>query len=213
MTAIRSVTTASREGLALATPGRQACVFLDRDGVLNTTDGFVNRPEDLDRQLMPEALRALARLTAESDVKVVLITNQGGVGSGKMSESVCRQILERLAQRVEEAGGRMDALYFCPNQHGVRLGPGEVDARKPEAGMFLQAAQDFGPAIDLSDSYMIGDMTTDIASGEAATPAMTTILVETGFAGKDGKVDIQADHVSKDLTAAVEWILEEEGRR
>lgn len=209
---IKAVTSACREGLATHTPGRQTAVFLDRDGVINSIEGFVNSPEDMDRQLLPEAVRALARLSRESDAKIILVTNQGGVGTGRMTDGQCRDILQRLGQRVEEAGGRFDALYYCPSPSRLK-GSEQVDARKPEAGMLLQAAHDFGPSIDLADSYMIGDMTTDIAAGENALRDLTSILVETGFAGRDGKVVAHPDHVARDLEAAVDWILAREKAR
>lgn len=206
---IHSVRSAPRNGFQTHTPGRQPAYFLDRDGVLNDVDGFVNSPEDLDRKLMPEALDAVARLSRESDGPVVLITNQGGVGR-HMTVEQAESILERLQQRIEEHGGRMDAIYYCPNMKAAKLPAGEVDARKPSPGMLFQAARDFGSRIDLADSYFVGDMTTDIAAGEAAEGDLTSVLVETGFAGKDGKVEAHPDHVSADLSQAVDWILARE---
>ena len=207
---ITSVISAPALPLAMETPGRQPCVFLDRDGVFNKTDAFVNTPDQLDRALWPEALQAIARLTRESSARVVLVTNQGGVGSGKMSDSTAQAILHRFAERVEEAGGHMDAIYYCP---AARQGPApasRINARKPEPGMLIQAAEDFGPAIDLADSYMVGDMTTDTAAGKAASPKVTTIMLKTGFAGNDGKVKVTPDHVSADLSEAVDWIVARE---
>lgn len=189
------------------TPGRQPCVFFDRDGVFNTTDGFVNSPEDLDRQLIPEAVEALARLSRETDAKLVLVTNQGGVGYGKMTPTQAEAILERLEARVEAAGGRFDAIYYCPNRKDELPPDGELSARKPEAGMFYAAANHFGAAIDLADSYMVGDMTTDIAAGENATPDLTTILLDTGMGGQDGHAQAVPDQHFADLSAAVDWLI------
>ncbi len=207
---IRSVSSAPSAPPKINTPGHQPCVFLDRDGVLNTTDGFVNSPEDMDNQLIPESVEALARLAQRTSASIVLVTNQGGVGYGKMSAPQVESILERLSERIEAAGGRFDAIYYCPNRKDEQPPEGHITARKPSPGMFYQAASDFGDEIDLADSYMIGDMTTDIAAGEAATPLMTSILVETGFGGEDGKVDIQADQRFENLSEAVDWIIERE---
>jgi ribonucleotide monophosphatase NagD (HAD superfamily) len=71
--------------------------------------------------------------------------------------------------------------------------------------MLVKAAQNFGDEIDLADSYMVGDMSTDIGAGEAA--GVETILVETGFAGKDGRWKGTPDHVLPDFKGAVEYIL------
>ncbi|MCA9790520.1 MAG: HAD-IIIA family hydrolase [Candidatus Eremiobacteraeota bacterium] len=203
---IVSVSSAPRNAVT-HTPGRQPCVFFDRDGVFNTTDGFVNSPEDLDRQLMPQAVEALARLSRETEAKLVLVTNQGGVGYGKMTPQQAEAILERLEERVEAAGGHFDAIYYCPNRKDEQAPDGQVSARKPEAGMFYAAAHDFGSSIDLADSYMVGDMTTDIAAGENSTRDMTTILLDTGMGGKDGHANVPADQHFADLSAAVDWLI------
>ena len=102
-------------------------------------------------------------------------------------------------------GGRLDAICYCPNRSDFQVPEGEVNGRKPSPGMLLAGAQMFGEAVDLADSYMIGDMTSDIGAGEAADT--TTILVETGFGGKDGKVDVKADYQTANMATAVDWIL------
>jgi histidinol-phosphate phosphatase family protein len=209
-TPIVRVTTAPLQPLAIDTPGRQPCVFLDRDGVINSMDRFVDTPEDLDAALMPQAVEALARLRRETQAKIVVVTNQGGVGMGKMSDKTAQAILARLAQRVDEAGGHLDAIYYCPTSPRAPHPEEGVDARKPAPGMLIRAAEDFGTQIDLADSYMIGDMTTDIAAGENATPKVTSILVRTGSGGRDGKEKTAPDHVADDLSAAVDWIVARE---
>ena len=205
MSSIHSVRSASTQGVQINTPGKQRAVFMDRDGVLNEIDKHVNTPEQLDAALIPSSLAALARLSQQTDYKLILVTNQGGIDAGFMTEEQNNAIQERLAQRVEEAGGRLDGIYFCPNGKKFQLPEGEINARKPEAGMFYQAARDFGESVDLADSYMIGDMSTDIGAGDKA--GVTTILVKTGFAGKDGKCPVQPDFVQDDLSSAVDFIL------
>lgn len=207
-TIIRPVISVRADATRFNTPGRQAAVFFDRDGVINHTDGFINRVEDVDSHILPEAVEALAKLSRGFDGKIVMATNQGGIGYGKMTPEVGEAILARFNEKIEEAGGRVDAICYCPNRKDFDPPAGETNGRKPDAGLLIAGAALFGEAVDLADSYMIGDMTTDIAAGQAAQT--TTILVETGFAGKDGKVDITADHTSKDLMAAVDWILARE---
>lgn len=205
---LRPVISVRPDAVQTNTPGKQAAVFFDRDGVINTTDGFINRPEDVDKAIMPDAVQALAKLSKEFDGKIIMATNQGGIGYGKMSKETGEAILTRFQERIEEAGGRLDAICYCPNRKDFKAPEGEIDGRKPSAGLLIAGAEMFGQSVDLADSYMIGDMTTDIAAGEAAHA--TTILVETGFAGKDGKVKVQPDHVSTNLGAAVDWILSRE---
>ncbi|MBX3172726.1 MAG: HAD-IIIA family hydrolase [Candidatus Eremiobacteraeota bacterium] len=205
MTTISLARSSRPDGFHVNTPGKQPAVFLDRDGVLNSTDGFVNSPEDLDRALLPQALAAVARLSQNSDYPIILVTNQAGIDMGKFSPEQNQAIQERLAQRIEEAGGRLDSVYVCPNGKKFQVPEGEVDCRKPDAGMFFRAAQDYGDKIDLADSFMVGDMTTDIGAGKNA--GATAILVKTGFGGSDGKCSAKPDHVADDLGAAVDWIL------
>lgn len=208
---IQAVRSAPIQSPPVNTPGRQAAAFFDRDGVFNSTEGrFVNSPQDLDDAFYPGAAEAIARLTQEFAGPVVIVTNQGGVDLGHMKPEVNQAIQERLVEKIEEKGGRVDAVYFCPNGKKFEIPAGHLDGRKPQAGMFYHAANQFGSRIDLADSYMVGDMSTDIAAGEAAHPDLTSILVETGFAGKDGKVPFQADHTCANIDAAVDYILANE---
>ena len=207
-TIIRPVISVRPQGVKTNTPGKQAAVMFDRDGVINTTDGFINRVEDVDKQIIDSSVQALAKLSKNFDGKIIMVTNQGGIGYGKMTPEVGEAILERFNERIEEAGGRLDAICYCPNRKDFQPPEGEITGRKPGPGLLIAGAQMFGEEIDLADSYMIGDMTTDIAAGKAA--GAKTIMVETGFAGQDGKVDVKADHTSKDMAAAVDWILSQE---
>ena len=184
-------------------------MFLDRDGVVNTFfDGFINTPDRLDAKLIPSSIQAIARLTRESAARVILVTNQSGIDEHRLTEAQHQAIEERLVQRVEEAGGHLDAIYFSPNdKKKFHVPDGEADGRKPGAGMFYRAAQDFGDSIDLADSFMVGDMTTDLAAAKTASPSMTAILVRTGFGGRDHKCDVQPDRTEDNLAAAVDFII------
>lgn len=209
-TPIVEVRSASREGIRVNTPGRQSAVLMDRDGVLNTIDGFVTSPEKMEQALMPEALQALARLDRETDLFKGVLSNQGGIDEKHMTRETNRQIMEVLADRAEAAGGPLDVIYYCPNGHGYQPPPGEESARKENGGLFLALAHELGDKLDLADSYYIGDMSTDMAAAKAAYPGMVAILVETGFAGKDGKSNVKPDVVCKDLGAAVDYIIARE---
>ena len=205
---LRSVTSVRPDANPINTPGHQPAVFFDRDGVINHTDGFVNRVEDVESHILPEAIQALAKLSRNFDGKIIMATNQGGIGYGKMTPEVGEAILEKFNEKIEEAGGRVDAICYCPNRKDFVPPSGEITGRKPGPGLLVAGAELFGNEVDLADSYMIGDMTTDIAAGEAAQA--TTIMVETGFGGKDGKVEVNPDHQCQDLAAAVDWILARE---
>src|SRR5690606_3008597 len=116
--------------------------------------GFINRVEDVDKQIMDEAVQALAKLSREFDGKIIMATNQGGVEYGKMTPEVAEAILNRFDEKVVEAGGRLDAICYCPNRNDYEPPTGEISGRKPGPGLLIAGAQMFGESVDLADSYM-----------------------------------------------------------
>jgi len=181
--------------------GRVAAVFLDRDGVINE-NAFVNDPDDL--VLIPGAGEAIARLN-HACLPVVVVTNQGGIAMGHLTEETLGVIHAELRRRLAGAGASVDAIYYCPHIANARLIAYRIDCpcRKPGTGMLEKARDDLG--IALSKSALVGDSTSDILAGIRA--GCRTILVETGFGGKDGKVSAVPDAVVADLSAAVDLIL------
>jgi len=201
-------------------------VFLDRDGVINDQTAFVNAPDDL--CLLPGAAGAIRRLN-EAGIPVVVVTNQGGIAMGHLTEETLAAIHRRMDELLAAEGARVDAVYYCPHYPGATTGKPLVEGssalratdfdprrrspeaapdcpcRKPGTGMLEKARDELG--IDLSVSVLVGDATTDILAGLRA--GCTTILVRTGLAGRDGKADARPDHTVDDLPAAVDLILSE----
>lgn len=145
-------------------------LFLDRDGVINE-----HRPEDYVKNEFEfvwingskEAIRDLSKLFG----RVLVVTNQQGIGKGLMSEYDLEKIHWKMQTELEEIGGRIDRVYYCP--HLAQVKP---KCRKPETGMAEQANADF-PEIDYKKSFMIGDSSSDIEFG--ARLGMITIKVGT----------------------------------
>lgn len=177
-------------------------MFLDRDGVISQQTQFVNEPADL--RLIPGAAEAIARLN-RAGLPVVIITNQGGVGMGYLTEAMLHEIHDHLKKLLSESGAHVDAIYYCPHMHNAKLDAYRMDcaSRKPGIGM-LEAARDH-LGVDLTTSVVVGDRTTDILAGIRA--GCTTILVQTGSAGKDREIVAEADATVSDLPAAVDLIL------
>jgi D-glycero-D-manno-heptose 1,7-bisphosphate phosphatase len=177
-------------------------VFLDRDGVINDQTAFVNKPDDF--RLLPGAAAAIRRLN-ETGVPVVVVTNQGGIALGYLTEDDLAAIHERMAELLAAEGAHVDAVYSCPYYPGGTIPryAKESPDRKPGTGMLERARDELG--IDLAKSYLVGDATTDILAGLRA--GCTTILVLTGFGGSDAKVVAEPDFTVKDLSEAVELIL------
>jgi histidinol phosphatase-like enzyme len=102
----------------------------------------------------------------------------------------------------------LDRIYFCPH-HPEKGFPGEradlkidCDCRKPKTGMIQKAVAELN--IDLKQSWLIGDTTTDLQTAKNA--GLKSILVRTGAAGRDGKFDALPDFVCNDLRHAARKI-------
>ena len=193
-----------RQFASVNTPrfGRVDAVLLDRDGVISEQTAFVNRPEDL--VLIDGAADAIARLN-RAGLPVAVITNQGGIAMGYLTEQDLAEIHERMEQLLAEAGAHVDGIYYCPHHSRAPASTYSVDCscRKPSIGMLERARNELG--IDLRKSVLVGDATTDILAGQRA--GCSTILVQTGFGGQDGKAEATPDYVVADLAAAVDLIL------
>ncbi len=182
-------------------------MFLDRDGVLNDQTAFVNKPEDFN--LLPGAAAAVARLN-RAGIPVVVVTNQGGIALGYLTEDDLAAIHERMAKLLAAEGAHVEAVYFCPHYASgtVTRYAKDCEDRKPGTGMLEKARDDLG--LDLRKSVLVGDATTDILAGIRA--GCRTILVRTGYAGKDGKAVAEPDVTVADiyqgsLPFGIVWLL------
>lgn len=135
--------------------GRTWCLFLDRDGVINERirDGYVRTWDGF--HFLPGVLDALRSLAAWAP-RIVVVTNQQGVGKRLMSVDALEDIHRQMVSDVAQAGGRIDAVQFCPH-----LASEECACRKPLPGM-ATAYLDAHPDIDGSLSIMVGDTDSDI---------------------------------------------------
>ena len=181
-------------------------VFLDRDGVIVEQIDHLNHAEDL--ELIPGAGEAISQLN-QAEIPVIVVTNQAGIAKGYLTIADLDQIHARLRRELAKWEAHIDALYYCPHhpQATVTEYLKDCPCRKPGTGMLARARDEQG--IDPALSYLIGDSTSDILAGERA--GCRTILVETGFAGRDGLYEVKPDLVVADLKVAVDTILRETG--
>ena len=140
-------------------------VFLDRDGTIAEDVSYCRRPEDF--RLLPNTARAI-KLLNEHGFKVIVVTNQSGVGRGYFTEETLAEIHEKMKRELAREGARVDAIYYCPHHPDDNC-----DCRKPKPGMMRQAVKDYH--IDLRRSFVMGDMPSDIAMGKAT--GCRTILI------------------------------------
>jgi histidinol-phosphate phosphatase family protein len=134
-------------------------LFLDRDGVINERliGDYVKLPEEF--HFIPGVLEALKLLSGRFG-RIIIVTNQQGIGKGLMTYEDLETIHDRMIAEIEEAGGRIDNIYFAPE-----LEEENSPLRKPNTGMAELARKDF-PEIDFSRSVMAGDGIHDMEFGK-----------------------------------------------
>jgi histidinol-phosphate phosphatase family protein len=155
--------------LDLSSVTSQWTLFLDRDGVINEEklgeyilhwDYFI---------VSKGVLEAFKKLN-DTFGRIVIVTNQKGVGKGLMQQEALDTIHREMQRKVEIAGGRIDRIYACTDLDDAS------PSRKPNHGMALQAQKDF-PDIDFSRSIMVGNKLSDMRFGRNA--GMFTVFVST----------------------------------
>lgn len=168
-------------------------VFLDRDGTLivEPPDERVDNLNDL--HLLPDTLKAL-KLLATLDYGVIEVTNQAGIGEGRISRADFERINNAFLDLTEATGLKILKIYVCPHRP-----EDNCVCRKPKPFLILEAAKEFD--IDLAESWVIGDRESDILAGVNA--GTKTILVQTG---NTPVVSKEATYTAADLLDSVQYI-------
>jgi len=144
-------------------------LFLDRDGVINVEKDQSYIFHYGEFMFYERGLEALSLLSGIFP-RIVVVTNQKGVGKGLMTTAALRDIHEKMTAAVRTAGGRIDAIYYCDAISD------DHSHRKPNPGMAFAAQQDI-PEIDLSRSIMVGNNISDMEFGRNA--GMHTVFLST----------------------------------
>lgn len=166
-------------------------LFLDRDGVINVENvgSYVTNWEEF--KFCDGALEAMKELN-EIFGRIVVVTNQRGVGRGIMTLDSLRDITKNMQSTVSHAGGRIDKVYTCTavedNDHN----------RKPNTGMATQAKEDF-PEIDFKHSVIVGNSLSDMEFGKRV--AMTTVFLTT----KHEPYALPHDLIDEQFPSLLEW--------
>jgi D-glycero-D-manno-heptose 1,7-bisphosphate phosphatase len=142
-----------------------SAVFLDRDGVININHGYVYQQDKFD---FIDGIFDVARYANKQCYKLVVVTNQAGIGRGYYTEEQFHQITHWMCDQFLAAGAPISKVYFSPYHPTSGIGAYLKDdySRKPNPGMILQAQKDL--MIDLSSSVLIGDKASDIQAGTSA---------------------------------------------
>lgn len=144
-------------------------IILDRDGVINEdSDDFVKSPDEWIP--IPGSLEAIARLNRE-DYRVIIITNQSGIGRGLLDIQTLHAIHEKMYQQLALHGGHIESIFFCPHTEADHC-----ECRKPEPGLFVDLQERLN--IQLNDIPVVGDSLRDIQAAQQVNAA--PVLVRTG---------------------------------
>jgi len=170
-------------------------ILLDRDGTIIFDKHYLHDPDGV--ELLPGAAEGLKHMQ-DMGYKLVVLTNQSGVGRGYYDEASVHACNARMEELLAPFGVLVDGVYYCPHA------PEEAcDCRKPATGLMEQAAKAHG--FDPREAVMIGDKEADMGVGRNS--GALTILVRTGKgADHEERCRDLADHVVDDLQGAAEVV-------
>ncbi len=192
----------------LSSSNKKIAIFLDRDGTINKEIGHISHPQQI--ELINGAAEGIKQIN-NSGLLAVVMTNQAVIARGECTEQQLKEIHNKIETNLGENGSYLDHIYYCPH-HPDSGFKGEVKklkinctCRKPNTGLFMKAKKEMN--IDLNQSWMIGDSTSDILA--AKNLGMKNILINTGLAGRDYKYAVVPDYIFFDLQSGLEWIIKE----
>lgn len=133
-------------------------IILDRDGVINFDSAqFIKSPDEW--KPIPGSLEAIARLN-QWGYRVVVATNQSGVGRGLFEMDTLNAIHEKMIKACAQVGARIDAIFFCPHP-----ADSTCECRKPRPGLLKEIAARYNA--DLTGVPTVGDSLRDLQAGVA----------------------------------------------
>lgn len=168
-------------------------VLLDRDGVITSyiQDAYLSSVENI--SYVPGSLDAVRKL-AGAGYRIIVISNQAGVGKGLMKKETLDAITEQI---VFDTEGRVAEFFYC-----IHTTQDDCECRKPKPGLILEAARRHG--FDLKETWFVGDSASDIEAGRAA--GCRTLLVRSGQAWAGGSdADLAAENLHDAITFRGEY--------
>ena len=167
--------------------GLNKALFIDRDGTIHVDKVETHKIEDLE---FFEDVFNLFKTAIELGYKIIVVTNQSGIGKGNYSVKEMQDFNDFMIEKLNEKGISISALYYCPHKSEDNCG-----CMKPKDGMFKRAALELN--INLSESIMIGDQSSDVYAGLNAG-ILKNYIVTTGiYKTDDGNYHLPNDIVGK----------------
>jgi histidinol-phosphate phosphatase family protein len=168
-------------------------IFLDRDGTINKDEGYTNNVGDY--KLLPNTVKGLQNLQNQG-YKLIIITNQSGIGRGYYSENQMHKFNKHLLNKLKQDKINIERVLFCPHT------PKEnCNCRKPKTKLIEPY---FTPDFDKNNSYVIGDRASDIELANNA--GIKSVLVTTRSAEKDIGSNSTPTFIAEDLLDAANKI-------
>jgi len=144
-------------------------IFLDRDGVINKEVNYLYKIEDF---IFIKGAFDTCRYLLSLDYKIIIITNQSGIGRGYYNENDYRNITDWMLEKLKKKDIEILDIFHCPHAP-----ESNCDCRKPKPGMFIAAKNKYN--INMKESWMVGDSERDITAASLAG-IKNTILVRSG---------------------------------
>lgn len=173
-------------------------LFLDRDGVINLDVGYIWRPEDF---IFQDGVFDACRRAQALGYRLVVVTNQAGIGRGLFSEEEFQALTAWMCARFSDEGVAIARVFHAPThpEEGIGIYKRESIDRKPGPGMLLKARDALG--LDMAASALVGDRETDIEAAIAAGVGHK-LLIDS----PEAPAQTKADAVVNSLAEAVSWI-------
>ena len=175
-------------------------IILDQAGVINeSSDTFIKSPEEW--IAIPGSLEAISRLT-HAGYRVIIATNQSGIGRGLLDMATYNAINDKMYRAVNQAGGRIDAIFFCPH-----TAADNCTCRKPAIGLFAEIMQRYG--VNLKSVPAVGDSLKDLQAAVAVGALPILVLTGNGEVTRSAQDLPEQTQVYDDLAALVDVLVGE----
>jgi D,D-heptose 1,7-bisphosphate phosphatase len=186
-----------------ASDNSRPAVFFDRDGTLIEQVHYLKDPMDV--RLLPGVTDVLKKLR-KAGYCCVVVSNQAGVAKDIISLEQLEAVNREMCRQLAIEGAVIDAIYYCPiASNGNDRTVIENHDRKPGPGMIIRASNEL--SLRLADSWMIGDMISDILAGiNAGCRGSIFVNSGKGLSGQEQNIDVKYAEVSK-ITDALPLIL------
>ncbi len=175
-------------------------LMLDRDGVINQdSDQYIKSPSEW--KPIKGSIEAIARLT-QGGWRIVVATNQSGIARGLFDTSTLNAIHDAMHKAVTQAGGRIEAIFFCPHAADA-----SCECRKPKPGMLLEIERRLN--IPLAGVSFVGDSLRDLQAAAAAGARPVLVLTGKGRKTREAGGLPEGTEVFADLAAFAAHVAEQ----